>query len=101
MRSIRYGGKTVSFREYSDDQAKKFVEARLRYGNMDVCPLCKRRFVVKNTTGVVLIVSNQVGIPNRFVHSECMADKTDEYAFRLIAEDYKEAQKYADWFPAV
>lgn len=95
-RTIRWNGKTVGFRNMPD--GKRFVQVRRGWGNKDVCPLCKRVFTKSTTTSVILIISNQVGVPNRFVHSECLIDKTDEYAFRLIAEDYEAAKKYSDWF---
>lgn len=96
IRSIRWNGKIVSFRKMPD--GKRFIRVRRRIKEHDVCPLCKAAFVDENTTSVVLIISNQAGVPNRFVHSECLADKTDEYVFRLIAEDYKDALEFAHWF---
>jgi len=95
-KKIMWDGKGVTFR-YMED-GKKFVAARRRYGNRDVCPLCKKAFTTLTTTSVYLIISNQVGIPNRFVHTECMKEKTPAYAFRLITENYQEALKYQDWF---
>jgi hypothetical protein len=94
--NIRHEGKTVSFRIISEGRG--FMEARRRFGNLDVCPLCKERISPK-VARVWLVISNQVGVPNRILHDECMQEKTPEYAFRLIAEDYKEAQRYRDWFP--
>lgn len=100
-RHIRYEGKSVAFRALPD--GRKFVAARRRLGHIDVCPLCKTKFTLDTITGVVLVVSNQAGIPNRFVHQECLEDKTDEYAFRLIVEDWNVAnqhrQQCRDWFP--
>ena len=97
-RNIKYDGKTVAFKRIEDGQ--KFIVARRRYQHTDVCPLCKITFTPQSVTAVVLIVSNQAGIPNRVVHEECLEDKTDEYAFRLISMDYKESKAYADWFPS-
>jgi len=93
---IQYDGKVVSFRRMHDGQ--RFIAVRKRIKVKDFCPLCKKRFLPENTTSVSLVISNQAGVPNRFVHDECLEDKTLEYAFRLIAEDWKEAQRYQDWF---
>jgi len=95
-RHILYEGKRILFREMPN--GKRFIEVRRRIGSRDVCPLCKQIFRKSTITSVVLITSSQVDIPNRFVHSECLVNKTDEYAFKLIAEDYEEAKKYSDWF---
>jgi hypothetical protein len=95
-RIIWHDGHKVSFREQK--RGSEFIAARRRFGFRDVCPLCKQRFTEKTTTTVVLIVSNQAGVPNRFVHGECLADTTDEYAWRMIAEDYEQSKRYADWF---
>jgi hypothetical protein len=101
-REIPYDGKHVLIRKISEE-GKAFMEARCRYGNRDICPICRERFVPSKTTAIHLIVSNQVGIPNRIVHDECLADKTDEYAWRIIAEDYKRAmqswEEIKGWFP--
>lgn len=95
-RTVMHDGKTVAFRNIPD--GRQFARMRHRMREKDRCALCKEAFALENTTGVVLVISNQAGIPNRFVHSECMEDKTPEHAFRLIAEDWKEAQKYEGWF---
>lgn len=98
VRTFQWNGKHVSFRAMPDGE--QFIKARKGiYREPDVCPLCKCAFSIESTTGVVLIISNQAGIPNRFVHEECLEDKTDEYAFQLIVQDYKTAQLYKDWFP--
>ena len=97
-RSIKWDGKLVSFREIA--YGKKFVQARKRYRFDDVCPLCKLKFPPDDDAAVVLVISNQVGIPNRILHASCLEDKTDEYAFRLIAEDFELSKDYADWFPS-
>jgi len=94
--NIRYEGKDVSLRIMPD--GRQFMEARRRYGHLDVCPLCKERISPK-VARVWLVVSNQAGVPNRILHDECMQGKTPEYAWRLIAEGWKEAQQYRDWFP--
>jgi len=94
---IEWDGKSVGFRLMSDGIS--FVKTRRRIGFIDVCPICKEKFSVSKITGVILIISNQVGIPNRFIHVECLEDKTYAYAFSIIAEDWKEAQPYKDWFP--
>jgi len=49
---------------------------------------------------VTLIISNQANVPNRFVHDECLAQYSLEYAFKLIADDYEAAKAYAHWFPS-
>lgn len=94
--SIKYDGKTVSFRKITTGGT--FVAARRKMGNIDICPICKKKFTVKSTTVVILIISNQVGIPNRFVHSECNEGKTFEYMFNIIANSWKCAQDYKHWF---
>lgn len=94
--SIQWNGLHVGFRVLQD--GVKFVKTRQRLGEKDMCPLCKKYFQVHGTTSVVLVISNQAGVPNRFLHSECVKDKTKEYAFGLIAQDWEDAQKYKDWF---
>jgi len=101
IRNIKYKGKTVSFRLI--EKGAEFIKARKRYGYLDKCPLCKKGFNSQEEQ-VVLIISNQVSIPNCILHNDCLQDKTDEYAFRLIAEDYQYANGlnaliFASWFP--
>ena len=96
MDSIKYKGKTVSFRYFKE--GKKFVEVRRRHGDVDMCPLCKKVFRKNDVGGIYLIVSNQAGVPNRFIHEECK--KYDFFmTFDIIACDYQEALQYKDWFP--
>jgi hypothetical protein len=95
-RRIPHNGKHVALREILD--GSKFIAARIRYGHTDVCPLCKARFTENNVGHLVMFISNQAGVPNRFVHGHCMASKTDEYAWALIAEDYDRSKQYADWY---
>ena len=90
-RVIQHDGKHVSIRKMDD--GKEFVEARRRFGHSDICPICRKQFAPNEITAIHLIVSNQVGIPNRYVHDECLVDKLDAYAWRIIAEDYVEAMK--------
>jgi hypothetical protein len=92
-----YEGKPVAFRLMLD--GKQFIYNRKKVKkNPDICPLCRKPFIEETITSVILIISNQVGIPNRFVHSECMANLTEEYALHCIANDYQEALKYYHWF---
>ena len=95
-RSFTYNGKGVGLRLMTDGQG--FIKTRSRIVDSDTCPICRKVFTKDNTTSIVLIISNQIGIPNKFVHIECMEDKTPEYAFKIIADDYKEALKYKHWF---
>jgi len=95
---IDWRGKQVCFRRMPDGD--RFVRTRLRIGHEDVCPLCKKRFGLDNVTSVTLIISNQVNVPNRFVHDECLARHTLEHAFKLIADDYEAAKAHAHWFPS-
>ena len=97
LNDIQYEGKTVVFRIINDSQ--KFTVARNRNGHMDVCPLCLEKFSSENQSPVILVISNQVGIPNRILHSECMEGKTAEYAFKWIADSYAVAMQSAHWFP--
>jgi hypothetical protein len=97
-RNIWWDGKQVAFVPMPD--GKRFVEVAQRHGDHHHCPLCRRTFEAETTTSVTLIISNQAGVPNQFVHDECLAPLTDAFAFRYIAEDYQEAKKYAHWFPA-
>jgi len=92
-RQVKHNGKIVVICPQQDGE--KFIEG---LGERDICPLCKQHFRKGSTPTLILIVSNQVGIPNRMVHTECMEDKTDEYAFALIAGDFEESKRYADWF---
>lgn len=92
--TIPYDGKQIYFRSVVEG----FIKARRRLGFSDVCPLCKKTHFQKDKQKVVLITSNQVGIPNRIVHYECMKDDLPEYVFQLIAQDWENAQKYKDWF---
>jgi hypothetical protein len=90
VRSILYNGKTVSIRAIEDSE--KFIQSRIRiFGKKDICPLCRQHI---DSGDITLIVSNQANIPNRIAHNACFADKTDEYAFRLIAEDYQRFQQF-------
>lgn len=95
-RSIKWKDKTIGFCDLPD--GSQFVQARQRIDEMDICSICKKYFQAHNTTSVVLIISNQAGIPNRFVHSECMEGKTDEEVFALIAKHWEKVQKYKGWF---
>ena len=99
MDSITHNGKTVGFRRLPDGQ--RFIQARHRIGKHDLCPLYNVAFAPENTTAVILIISNQAGVPNRFCHEECLADKTLEYAFHEIAEDWEAAkaagEQFAGW----
>ena len=97
INDIQYEGKTVAFRIVIDVQ--KFIAERKRNGHMDVCPLCLEKFSSENQLPVILVISNQAGIPNRILHSECMEGKTAEYAFELIADSYTIAMESAHWFP--
>ena len=97
LNDIQYEGKTVGFRVIND--VRKFTAARRRYGHIDICPLCLEKFSSKNQSSVILVISNQAGIPNRMLHNECMEGKTAEYAFKLIADSYAVAMQYAHWFP--
>jgi len=98
IRRIDWKGKLVCFRQMPD--GAKFVRTRLKIGHEDTCPLCKKRFGLDNVTSVTLIISNQANVPNRFVHDECLAQYSLEYAFKLIADDYEAAKAYAHWFPS-
>ena len=95
--SIKYEGKTVAFRII--DNGRMFMAARRRYRYIDVCPLCLEKISSENQSPVILVISNQAGIPNRILHSECMEGKTAEYAFELIADSYAIAMESAHWFP--
>ena len=97
LNDIQYEGKTVVFR--IDNNGRRFIAARKRNGHIDVCPLCLEKFSSENQSPVILVISNQVGIPNRILHSECMEGKTAEYAFELIADSYAIAMESAHWFP--
>ena len=92
---IDYDGKKVGFRFMEDGPA--FVRARKRLGNIDYCPLCDEVFTLDNVTSVVLIVSNQVDVPNRFCHSECFGDQTPKQAFKIIADNYKRFLQFRGW----
>ena len=95
--SIKYEGKTVAFRII--DNGRMFMAARRRYRYIDVCPLCLEKISSENQSPVILVISNQAGIPNRMLHNECMEGKTAEYAFKLIADSYAIAKQSAHWFP--
>lgn len=90
VRSVLYDGKTVSLRAIEDSE--KFIQSRIRiFGKKDICPICRQKI---DSGDITLIVSNQAGIPNRIVHNDCLSDKTDEFAFRIIAEDYQRFQQF-------
>lgn len=91
MTNIEYCGKTIGFKTFEDGQF--FIRTRKRIGIEDACPLCLKPFTADNTTSVILVVSNQAGIPNRFCHTECTADKTLEYVVQIIAASYARALK--------
>ena len=101
MESVRHNGKTVRFHRVLDGH--QFLRNRkgivlLLGGEHDICPLCKQAFTLDNTSEIVLVISDRAGVPNRFLHVECTQDKTIEYVWNLIAEDWEAAQKYLHWF---
>lgn len=97
MESILYEGKTVSFREFKDGERCARVRKNARSGSYDICPLCLEEIIEVPGT-VVLVVSNQAGVPNRFIHKECMGDSTLEYIFNVLVADWQIAKKYKHWF---
>jgi hypothetical protein len=94
--TIQWEGKNVAFAPIED--GVKFINARRRYSKFaGVCPICKIEFDENNTTSLWLVISNQVGIPNRYCHSECFVDKTFEYVFKIIYDDYQLAKFHMEW----
>ena len=93
--SIIYEGKTIGFKTMLDGQG--FIGARRRINAHDICPICKKPFTPEGTTSVLLIISNQADVPNRFCHTECTIDKTLEYVFKIIADSYEEAKQHINW----
>jgi len=93
---VKHYGKNVYFETITD--GTKFMKARVRYGFRDICPLCKTRISKHNVTSVVLVVSNQVGVPNRILHSECYDKGLPENIWNRIFCDWLTAQKHKDWF---
>lgn len=87
--------KKVGFKKMNDGE--QFIKTRQKIGEKDICPLCKTPFTFNNTTAILLVISNQVGVPNRFCHSECIADKSLEWVFKIINDDYEIAKKYIKW----
>jgi len=67
------GSKHVHFREIAE--GCRFEEARAHYrkdGNRsiyDVCPLCKKSLLPKELTKLIMMISNQAGIPTAFFTS--------------------------------
>lgn len=88
---FEYDGKPVQVRS----QGQEFNEARRRFNHRDICPYCVER--IKKPDAVVLIISNQAGIPNRVAHKSCFRNQGDE-AINNLARSYEEAQKHAHWF---
>jgi len=89
---VLHDGDSVVFRRAPIE----FAQARFRYKHVDYCPLCKELLGTK--CPVVILCSNHVGVPNSYLHDECFDKCTPEYAWRMIFEDWKEAQKYKHWF---
>ena len=98
-RHVPWDGKSVGLKHIKD--GTKFMEARKRYGFRDICPLCRQVIQTSSVTSVELVVSNQVGIPNKILHHECVEDKTDEYVVQLLASDYANykasLERFAAW----
>jgi len=93
--TIRYDGKPVGFRMMPDGAS--FIKTRCRIEERDICPICNNEFTPENTTSVILVISNQVDVPNRFCHTECLSDKTLEHAFQLILHSYEDAKEHIKW----
>ncbi len=98
---IQYNGKSVGFRVYED--GTEFMAARGRMGVRDICPLCKQTIRKETCGSIALIVSNQVGVPNRIIHIDCTSGLSNEDVFRAIAASYEAAKlamkEHGDWFP--
>ena len=93
---IYWDGKKVVFRYMEDGE--NFIEARRRLGRMDYCPLCGELFTPGTMTSVVLVWSNQVGIPDRICHAECFAEHTPEIVFNIIAGNFELYLKFKETF---
>ena len=76
VKTIPWNGSHVAFKRWED--GTKWTKARQRLGHSDICPLCLDGFDSRDSSPVILIVSNQAGVPNRTVHSKCFDDKTPE-----------------------
>ena len=61
----------------------------------EVCPICKEPITPQNTTDIWFIISNQVGVPNRYVHAGCFTEF--EETFQEIADDYERARVHIEW----
>lgn len=99
---VPWEGKHVSFRLQSD--GVKFVTSYARYHDgHPTCPMCKDLITAGSVElrggSIWLMISNQVGIPNRIIHHTCFFVVTPEYALSRIADDWKQAQAFKDWFP--
>lgn len=79
-------------------EANVGIEARRRLDHLDVCPLCEEKIRPTNGLEVVMMISNQAGIPNRILHGDCFDKHTPEHALRFIAGSYEESLCYAHWF---
>lgn len=85
--SIKWGDKTVVFYFYADYFKKRRIVRR-----SEICAICKQPI----TEGDIwLIISNQVGVPNRQVHGECFTGF--EETFEKIVEDYERAKIHFEW----
>ena len=92
-----WDGKIVQFRVIED--GRKFNAGRQRVlGKPEICPVCHMPLLPSGPEKVVLMISNQAGIPNRVLCYDCFDKGTPAYTLRKIAEDYAAAQEYAGWF---
>ena len=85
--SIKWGDKTVVFYFYADYfRNRRVVRPR------QICAICKQMI----TEGDIwLIISNQVGVPNRQIHAKCFTAFED--TFQQIADDYERARVHLEW----
>lgn len=87
----------TGYRFFPIKDSEKFLRARKSIKENDICPFCLKSF--NNEDNIYFVISNQIGIPNRILHKECIS--TEDEAIDKLASLYEKAKvmrgKYEKW----
>jgi hypothetical protein len=79
----------------------KFIKARQRLEEFDICPLCKMQIKPSSCGELILFYNNFKLFPNTIVHEACCRafgnTLSKEGVVKRLSEDFNEAKNYKCW----